>query len=54
MIIIDNNFDSQTLALKAIRKVRKNALCASIALDEMAKTAWSNSKSKKKNKPKKK
>ena len=53
MIIVDNNFDSQTLALKAIRKVRKNALCASIALDEMAKTAWSNS-GKKKNKPKKK
>jgi len=52
MIIVDNNSDSQTLALKAMRKVRKNALCASIALEEMAKVAWSNSKGKKK--PKKK
>ena len=50
-IIIDS--DSQTLALKAIRKARKSALCASISLEEMSKTAWSNS-GKKKNKPKKK
>jgi len=47
-------FVSQTLAKIAMRKVRKSALGASMALDEMAKTAWSNSSKKKKKKPKKK